>query len=80
MTLWYPHSFGPTNNASDLSNQVLMQMVEPTRTGLNGIVTKGAVWMSAFNKQIPKQKEDYMYIKPWTEEELAEYNENLKRK
>jgi hypothetical protein len=69
VTIWYPHTFGPVANETDLKNRVLLQQIQPTRTGLNSITSKVPVWMSARNHIIAEQNPSYVYRKPWTDDD-----------
>lgn len=52
MMVWYPHRFGEKENAPAASkhrHENIIQMVIPTRTGMDGIKSTAAVWLMARN-------------------------------
>ena len=69
VTVWYPHTFGKKTvtdgevrtTADEMSVgiidlhpfEVVLQEIIPTRTGLEGVKSTSAVWMSAINKTSP---------------------------
>lgn len=66
LTMWYPHKFGNTNDASEpLKYQNIIQQIIPTRTGLQHLKSTAVVWMSKVNHTRPIKIPD-IYRKPWS--------------
>jgi hypothetical protein len=58
--VWYPHRFGAEEAGATHTErhkyQNIIQMVVPTRTGLDGLRSTAAVWLTAHNDTAPTIK------------------------
>ena len=70
ITMWYPYTFGDESNEKSKHNYTtIVQEIVPTRTGLNGVKSSAAVWLSAVNFTEP-QPPQVIYEKEWDDDEL----------
>lgn len=70
LTLWYPHTFGQASQGGEDPNAYtnIIQEVVPTRTGLNEVRSKVAVWLSSTNLTEPEVP-SFVSAKEWTAED-----------
>ncbi len=55
---WYPHQFGhdlSDDKEDKYKHYSIIQQIIPTRTGLNGIKSTAAVWLTAINETAPQE-------------------------
>jgi hypothetical protein len=72
VTQWYPAKFGrqdvPAVEEDPHRHETIVRQVVPTRTGLSGIKSTGAVWLAAVNGTVPEIPPP-MVRKMWTSED-----------
>jgi hypothetical protein len=65
--LWYPYQFGTdeyVNEDDKYRHYSIIQSIIPTRTGLDGIKSTSAVWLSSVNESAP-QNFDLLKTRHW---------------